>query len=152
MSLIGATKLMDALQPLDPVERLVRAAEDSADLDIDAAEELRRLLGNDAAEAIEQLKQFHTELSTESTTVLLIDLSRSMIVRGRVRAAKRLAMALNSLIKGQYPQDNLYVVGFSYLAKQIAPEDLPSLTWQEWAYGTNMQHALVVARDLLATH
>jgi uncharacterized protein with von Willebrand factor type A (vWA) domain len=95
---------------------------------------------------------YRTELNTESSTVLMIDLSRSMILRGCFRAAKRVAMALNSLIKGQYPRDNLYVVGFSYLAHQISPESLPTLTCAEWQYGTNMQHAFMLARDLLAKH
>jgi uncharacterized protein with von Willebrand factor type A (vWA) domain len=95
---------------------------------------------------------YRTELNTESSTVLMIDLSRSMILRGCFRAAKRVAMALNSLIKGQYPRDNLYVLGFSYLAKEISPESLPTLTCNEWQYGTNMQHAFMLARDLLAKH
>jgi uncharacterized protein with von Willebrand factor type A (vWA) domain len=95
---------------------------------------------------------YRTELNTESSTVLMIDLSRSMLLRGCFRSAKRVAVALNSLIKGQFPRDNLYIIGFSYLAKQITPEELPSLTCNEWQYGTNMQHAFMLARDLLARH
>ena len=48
----------------------------------------------------------------------MVDMSRSMILRGCFRAAKRVAMALNSLIKSQFPRDNLYIVGFSYLAQR----------------------------------
>jgi uncharacterized protein with von Willebrand factor type A (vWA) domain len=254
MSLQEAMKLMDDLQQLDRVERQLREADDSSDLDgIDAAE-LQRLLGDEAAQTLEQLKQlrklledagyiekkgdtyeltprairkigqkalrdifaqlkkdrvgrhetdhrgtggdrtddtkqyefgdqflldlkgtvmnaverqgagtpvrlqpadfevYRTELNTQSSTVLMIDMSRSMILRGCFRAAKRVAMALNSLIKGQYPRDNLYVVGFSYVAREISPESLPTLTCNEWQYGTNMQHAFMLARDLLARH
>lgn len=95
---------------------------------------------------------YRTELNTESSTVLMIDLSRSMLLRGCFRAAKRVAVAMNSLIKGQFPRDNLYIIGFSYLAKQITPEELPMLSCNEWQYGTNMQHALMLARGLLARH
>ena len=95
---------------------------------------------------------YRTELNTQSSTVLMLDMSRSMILRGCFRAAKRVAMALNSLIKSQFPRDNLYIVGFSYLAREISPESLPTLTCNEWEYGTNMQHAFMLARDLLARH
>jgi uncharacterized protein with von Willebrand factor type A (vWA) domain len=254
MSLQEAMKMMDDLQQLDRVERQLREAEDSSDLEgIDAAE-LQRLLGDEAAQTLEQLKQlrklledagyiekkgdsyeltprairkigqkalrdifaqlkkdrigrhetdhrgiggdrtddtkqyefgdpflldlkgtvmsaverqgagspvrlqpadfevYRTELNTQSSTVLMVDMSRSMILRGCFRAAKRVAMALNSLIKGQFPRDNLYIVGFSYLAREISPESLPTLTCNEWQYGTNMQHAFMLARDLLARH
>ena len=95
---------------------------------------------------------YRTELNTQSSTVLMIDLSRSMILRGCFRAAKRVAMALNSLIKSQYPRDNLYIIGFAYTAKQVQPDDLPTLTCDGYMYGTNMQHAFMLARDLLARH
>ena len=95
---------------------------------------------------------YRTELNTQSSTVLMVDMSRSMILRGCFRAAKRVAMALNSLIKSQFPRDQLYIVGFSYLAREISPESLPTLTCNEWQYGTNMQHAFMLARDLLARH
>ncbi|MCC6179282.1 MAG: VWA domain-containing protein [Chloroflexi bacterium] len=100
----------------------------------------------------EDFEVYRTELNTESSTVLMIDLSRSMLLRGCFRSAKRVAVALNSLIKGQFPRDNLYIIGFSYIAKQITPEELPMLTCNEWQYGTNMQHAFMLARDLLARH
>ena len=79
-------------------------------------------------------------------------MSRSMILRGCFRAAKKVALALNSLIKGQFPRDNLYIVGFSYYAKELKPESLPQLTWNEWVYGTNMQHGFMLSRQLLARH
>jgi uncharacterized protein with von Willebrand factor type A (vWA) domain len=82
----------------------------------------------------------------------MIDMSRSMILRGCFRAAKRVAMALNSLMKAQFPRDNLYIVGFSLLAREVSPESIPTLTCNEWEYGTNMQHAFMLARDLLARH
>ena len=56
VSLQEAMKLMDDLQQLDRLERQLREAEDSADLDGVDAEELRRLLGDEAAQALEQLQ------------------------------------------------------------------------------------------------
>jgi uncharacterized protein with von Willebrand factor type A (vWA) domain len=84
--------------------------------------------------------------------VLLLDMSRSMFLRGCITAAKKVAIALNSLIRGQYPRDALYVVPFSYYAREIKPEELPRLTWNEWGYGTNMQHAFMLSRQLLGRH
>jgi uncharacterized protein with von Willebrand factor type A (vWA) domain len=95
---------------------------------------------------------YRTELLTQCATVLLLDMSRSMFLRGCITAAKKVAIALNSLIRGQYPRDALYVVPFSYYAREIKPEDLPHLTWNEWGYGTNMQHAFMLSRQLLARH
>ena len=95
---------------------------------------------------------YRTELLTQCATVLLLDMSRSMFLRGCITAAKKVAIALNALIRGQYPRDGLYIVPFSYYAREIKPEDLPHLTWNEWGYGTNMQHAFMLARQLLARH
>ena len=82
-------------------------------------------------------------------TVLLLDMSRSMLLRGCSSAAKRVAMALHTLIHTKYPRDRLYVVGFAYYARQIKPEPIPTLSPYEFEYGTNLQHALIIARQLL---
>jgi uncharacterized protein with von Willebrand factor type A (vWA) domain len=95
---------------------------------------------------------FRTELSTQVSTVVMLDMSRSMIYRDCWSAAKKVALALNTLIRGQYPRDNLYILGFSLYARQYQPDDLPALMLTELNYGTNMQHGLVLARQLLARH
>ena len=92
------------------------------------------------------------ELITQSSTVIVLDMSRSMFLRGCILAAKKVTVALNSLIKGLYPRDHLYIIAFSAYAREIAPEELPHLTWADWGYGTNMQHAFMVSRQLLARH
>ena len=89
------------------------------------------------------------EETTVSSTVLLLDMSRSMLLRGCSTAAKRVAMALHTLIHTRYPRDRLYVVGFAYYARQIKPEAIATLSPYEFEYGTNLQHALVIARQLL---
>ena len=90
-----------------------------------------------------------TEETTTSSTVLLLDMSRSILLRGCSSAAKRVAMALHTLIHTKYPRDRLYVVGFAYYARQLKPESIPTLSPYEFEYGTNLQHALIIARQLL---
>lgn len=254
VTLQEALQIMAQLQEMDQLEQQLRGAEEAADLDRVDAEQLRRLLGDQAAEQLERLRQltkmledagylerkgnkleltprairkighkalrdifahlrrdrfgnheldrrgvgvdridetkayefgdpflvdikqtlmntlqhdgagtplhieandfevYRTEQLTECSTVLMLDMSRSMILRGCFLAAKKVALALNSLIKGQYPRDNLYIIGFSLYAKELKPEILPQLTWNEWVYGTNMQHGFMLARQLLARH
>jgi uncharacterized protein with von Willebrand factor type A (vWA) domain len=254
LSLQEAMKLMGDLQEMDRLEKQLRSADDSANVEGVDAEELRRLLGDGAADELERLKQltklledagylerkgrkweltplairkigqaalrdifahlkrdrfgkhdtdyrgtggdrtdqtkryefgdpflldlqqtlrnsleregpgtplqlkpadfevYRTELMTQCSTVVMLDMSRSMIYRDCWNAAKKVAMALNSLIRGQYPRDQLYILGFSLYARQYEAEALPFLTLTEMNYGTNMQHALLLARQLLAKH
>ncbi len=87
---------------------------------------------------------------TSSATVLLLDMSRSMLLRGCFLAAKKVAIALDTLIRTKYPRDQLHVVGFAYHAREIRPGSLASLSWHGYEYGTNLQHGLMLARTLLA--
>jgi uncharacterized protein with von Willebrand factor type A (vWA) domain len=93
-----------------------------------------------------------TEHSTQAATVLMIDMSRSMFLRGCFLAAKKVAIALDVLIRSQFPRDSLYVVGFSNLAVELKPQSLPQIALNDYVYGTNMQHGFQVARALLARH
>jgi len=77
-------------------------------------------------------------------------MSRSMPLRGYFYAAKKVALALDSLIRSSYPRDSLHIIGFSDLAREISPSALPHLSVNEYVYGTNMQHGLMLARRLLA--
>lgn len=92
---------------------------------------------------------YRTEYTTRTATVLMVDMSRSMLYNGCFNAAKRVALALDSLIRGKYPRDHLSIIGFSYLAQEIKPGDLPSIDWNEYNYGTNMQHGFQLARQIL---
>lgn len=95
---------------------------------------------------------FRTESLTQASTVLMLDMSRSMPLRGCFVAAKKVALALNSLIRTQYPRDHLYIIGFSDLARELRPETLHQMTWGDYVYGTNMQHGFLLARRLLGRH
>ena len=90
-----------------------------------------------------------TETITRSSTVLMLDLSLSMPMRDNFLAAKKVAMALHSLISSQFPRDYLGIVGFSEVARELKPEQLPEVSW-DFVYGTNMQHAFLLSRRMLA--
>jgi uncharacterized protein with von Willebrand factor type A (vWA) domain len=90
-----------------------------------------------------------TEHLTRSSTVLMLDLSLSMPMRDNFLPAKKVAMALHSLISTQFPRDYLGLVGFSETARILKPEQLPEVSW-DFVYGTNMQHGFTLARQLLA--
>ena len=93
---------------------------------------------------------FQTEELSDAATVLLVDMSRSMLLRGCFLAAKKVAVALDTLIRTQFPRDRLHVIGFAYYAREIRPEALATLSWHGYEYGTNLQHGLMLGRRLLA--
>ena len=96
------------------------------------------------------LEIYRPEHQTRSATVLLLDQSRSMDMSGDFFGAKKVALALHSLISGQYPKDDLHIIGFSLMAEEIKARDLPETGASESAPGTNMQHALQLGREFLA--
>ena len=90
-----------------------------------------------------------TEHVTRSSTVLMLDLSMSMPMRDNFLPAKKVAMALHSLITSQFPRDYMGLVGFSETAYPLTPAQLPEVSW-DFAYGTNMHHGFTLARQMLA--
>jgi uncharacterized protein with von Willebrand factor type A (vWA) domain len=92
----------------------------------------------------------NTEHTTQASTVLLLDQSRSMGLYGNFQAAKKVAMALSSLINTKYPRDRLYIIGFSDYAVEVKQNTLLGLSWNDWVSGTNMHHAFLLSRKLLA--
>ena len=90
-----------------------------------------------------------TETLVRSSTVLMLDLSLSMPMRDNFLSAKKVAMALHSLISTMFPRDFLGIVGFSEVARELKPEQLPEVSW-DFVYGTNMQHAFLLSRRMLA--
>jgi uncharacterized protein with von Willebrand factor type A (vWA) domain len=92
---------------------------------------------------------YRTEHVSRSSTVLMIDMSRSMYYNQYFPSAKRIALALDSLIRSKYPRDTLRILGFSAIAHELKPTDLPGLTTNEYQVGTNMQHGFQLAREML---
>ena len=89
-----------------------------------------------------------TEHLTRSSTVLMLDLSLSMPMRDNFLPAKKVAMALQSLISTQFPRDYLGIVGFGEVARELKADQLPEVSW-DFVYGTNMQHAFALSRQML---
>jgi uncharacterized protein with von Willebrand factor type A (vWA) domain len=95
--------------------------------------------------AVEDFEVIETERRTSATVALLVDLSYSMALRGTWGAAKATALALHSLVTTAYPQDKIEIIGFSNYARVISPTELAGLSW-DMVQGTNLQHALMLAR------
>jgi uncharacterized protein with von Willebrand factor type A (vWA) domain len=95
---------------------------------------------------------YRTEQLTQTATVMMVDLSWSMALRGSFQAAKKVALALNNLIRSQFNRDSLYIIGFSAYARELKAEELPYVRWDESVLGTNMHHAFMLAERLLSKH
>ncbi len=89
------------------------------------------------------------EQRTTASTVLMIDVSHSMILYGedRITPAKKVALAMAELIKTKYPKDTLDIIVFGNDAWQIQLKDLPYL--EVGPYHTNTVAGLELAMDLL---
>lgn len=110
---------------------------------------LKRAGGNGLALAEADLEVHETEHHASCATVLLIDVSHSMVLYGedRITPAKKVALALAELITSQYPKDSLDIVLFGDDAREIRIEELPYLG--AGPYHTNTKAALQLARRIL---
>lgn len=113
---------------------------------------LHREVGVPVHLKIEDFEVQDSEFFTSTSTVIVLDVSRSMPMRGNFLAAKKVALALNTLIRTQFPRDVLYVVGFSGVAREVGKDDLPRLNVGDFGRGTNVQAGLRIARKLLSRH
>jgi uncharacterized protein with von Willebrand factor type A (vWA) domain len=125
----------DDLGALDPLATLSNAVRNRG------IEELS--IGEDDLEVYEQ------EHLSSAATVLLVDVSHSMILYGedRITPAKKIALALAHLIETRYPKDTLDVVLFGDDAAQVPIRDL--LKIQAGPFHTNTQAGLALARRIL---
>jgi Ca-activated chloride channel homolog len=97
----------------------------------------------------EDLEVYETEHQTTCATVLMLDISHSMILYGedRITPAKQVALALSELIMTRFPKDYLALVVFGDDAQLVSINELPFLT--VGPYHTNTRAGLQLARDLL---
>ena len=130
-------------QPLD-VTRTVRNAVLRTARDPDTAGRGVRLRPEDFEVA-------ETERRSHAAVALLVDMSFSMELRGTWGEAKTTALALHALITTKFPQDAIQIIGFSDYARPMTPGDLISHEWER-VQGTNLQHALMLARRHLDRH
>ncbi len=96
---------------------------------------------------------YRHEFSTDTETVLLIDVSYSMLMNDALHAGKKVALALQRLIVTKFPQDVLHLVAFRSNAKEIRTEDLPSIVAITYfmEHGTDIKEALRFSRHLLGS-
>jgi len=95
---------------------------------------------------------FATDHATSTSTVLLLDMSWSMSWEGRFAAAKKVALAMETLIHARYPRDYFAIVGFFTRAVELKLKDLPEASWNMGDPFTNLQDGLRLARELLSRH
>jgi Ca-activated chloride channel homolog len=120
---------------------------------IDFTESIRHAQINHGTESFQlqedDLQIRETDFKSQTSTVLMIDISHSMILYGedRITPAKKVAMAFSELITTKYPKDTLDIVVFGNDAWPIEIKDLPYL--QVGPYHTNTVAGLELAMDLL---
>lgn len=120
---------------------------------IDFTESIRNAQINHGVDSFtmreDDLQIHETDFKSQTSTVLMIDISHSMILYGedRITPAKKVAMALAELIQTKYPKDTLDIVVFGNDAWPIEVKDLPYL--QVGPYHTNTVAGLELAMDLL---
>lgn len=115
------------------------------------ANSLRRpRIGDQLDVGIEDFEVFDRESGAAVHTVLLTDMSRSMFDSGAWDAAKRAAIALNTLVSSHRHHDHLDLVGFSGDSRELTIEELPLLTWDQFSHGTNLHAGLHVAGMLFS--
>jgi Ca-activated chloride channel homolog len=105
--------------------------------------------GDSGFMSTEDLVVTEKEYKTQTSTVLMIDISHSMILYGedRITPAKRVALALAEYIKTQFPKDTLDIIVFGNDAWQITLKELPYL--KVGPFHTNTVAGLQLAREIL---
>lgn len=97
----------------------------------------------------EDIRVYETEQSADCATVMMIDISHSMILYGedRITPAKQVALALAELIRTKYPKDQLEVILFGDEARRVEVADIPFIS--VGPFHTNTRDGLQLARKLL---
>ena len=100
---------------------------------------------------VDDFEVVETERRSRAAVALLVDLSYSMELNGTWGAAKSTALALHHLVTTRYPQDSIELIGFSQYARPLRAAELAGLDFDP-VQGTNLQHALMLARRHLTRH
>ncbi len=99
--------------------------------------------------AVDDFEVREMDYTTQTTTILLLDMSWSMSWAGRFPAAKRVALAMDQLIRSSFPRDHFGVVGFSTQAREISIRELPEVSWDVSDPFTNLQDGLRIAERMI---
>ena len=123
--------------------------------DLDALASVSNALKNHGIDEFtvteDDLEVYEQEHASACATVLMVDISHSMILYGedRITPAKKIALALTQLIQTRYPKDTLDVVLFGDDAAQVPLRDLMKI--QAGPYHTNTRAGLQLAQKILNT-
>jgi uncharacterized protein with von Willebrand factor type A (vWA) domain len=99
----------------------------------------------------EDFEVVETERRAGAAVALCVDLSYSMAAEGRWGPMKETALALSHLIATKFPGDALQIVGFGLHAQPMSLSELAEVE-PDFVQGTNLQHALSIARRHLRKH
>jgi len=98
--------------------------------------------------AADDFEVFQSSSINQCSTVILLDMSYSMLHGGRFQAGRKVAMALDSLIRTKFPRDTLQVAAFSYFVLPLQSQMLLDTYWID-PRGTDFPEAIRVAREML---
>jgi uncharacterized protein with von Willebrand factor type A (vWA) domain len=101
--------------------------------------------------AVEDFEVVETERRATAAVALCVDLSFSMVSEGRWGPMKQTALALSHLVATRFPQDALQIIGFGRYAMSLTTAELAGVE-PDYVQGTNLQHALRLARQHLRRH
>ncbi|MHB8382940.1 MAG: VWA domain-containing protein [Candidatus Binataceae bacterium] len=125
-------------------------------LNLDLVGTLKKALARKAGVPLElapsDFQIYESDFGSTSSTVLCLDMSWSMSWEGRFAAAKKVAMAMETLIRSKFPRDFFSIVGFFTRAVELKLKDLPEASWNMGDPFTNLQDGLRLAAELLGRH
>jgi uncharacterized protein with von Willebrand factor type A (vWA) domain len=98
--------------------------------------------------SVDDFEVFRSESVNQCATVIMLDMSYSMLHGGRFVAGRRVALALDSLIRSKFPRDVLHVAAFSYFVLPLKANMLLDTSWID-PRGTDFPEALRGARQML---
>ncbi|MGL5858550.1 MAG: hypothetical protein ACRC35_09145 [Angustibacter sp.] len=100
---------------------------------------------------VQDFEVLQTERRATAAVALCVDLSFSMVAEGRWGPMKQTALALHHLVATRFPQDALQIIGFGRYALRLSAAELAGAE-PDFVQGTNLQHALQLARHHLRRH
>lgn len=132
-------------QPLDVVRTVTNAVLRTAQ------EPATDRAGGSVRLAVQDMAVVETESRSRAAVALCVDLSFSMVSEGRWAPMKRTALALQHLVSTRFAHDSLQVIGFDRHARPMTTTELAHVE-PEYVQGTNLAHALALARQHVARH
>lgn len=98
---------------------------------------------------LDDFEVYRSASINQCSTVILLDMSYSMLRNGRFLAGRKVAMALDSLIRSKFPRDVLKIAAFSYFVLPLKKDQLLETDWIDPG-GTDFPEALRVGRQMLS--